>query len=119
MPLWQWPEIQALLWQFSGNPRPQSASPEVIRALEGHYAKERIRQEQQGLGKPIIAARFNDYQIVAVGNTVHWSPKAKTFPDFLVPRHSDFDGLTVSWLERWQIGQIDQNGDASCHTGLT
>ena len=37
----------------------------------------------------------------------------------LVPRHSDFDGLTVSWLERWQIGQIDQNGDASCHTGLT
>ena len=40
-------------------------------------------------------------------------------PFELVPRHSDFDGLTVSWLERWQIGQIDQNGDASCHTGLT
>jgi len=55
----------------------------MIRALEAHYAKERIRQEQQGLGKPIIAARFNDHQIVAVGKTVHWSSKAKTFPDFL------------------------------------
>ena len=67
----------------AGTPRPQPASPEMIRALEAHYAKERIRQEQQGLGKPIIAARFNDHQIVAIGNTVHWSAKAKTFPDFL------------------------------------
>jgi hypothetical protein len=55
----------------------------MIRALEAHYAKERIRQEQQGLGRPIIAGRLNDHQIVAVGNTVHWSAKAKTFPDFL------------------------------------
>jgi hypothetical protein len=68
---------------LNGMPRPQPASPEMIRALEAHYAKERIRQEQQGLGKPIIAARFNDHQIVAVGKTVHWSAKAKTFPDFL------------------------------------
>ena len=51
--------------------------------LEKHYANERIRQEQQGLGKPIISARLNDYQIVAVGNTIHWSNKAKTFADFL------------------------------------
>ena len=66
-----------------GTPRPQPASPEMIRALDAHYAKERIRQEQQGFGKPIIAARFNDHQIVAIGKTVHWSAKAKTFPDFL------------------------------------
>jgi SEC-C motif len=64
-------------------PRLRPALPEIIRALEAHYAKERIRQEQQGLGKPIIAARVNDYQIVGVGKTVHWSKKAKTFPDFL------------------------------------
>lgn len=64
-------------------PRQLPASPEIIRTMEAHYAKERIRQEQQGLGKPIIAARLNDHQIVAVGNTVHWSPKARTFPDFL------------------------------------
>ena len=35
------------------------------------------------LVKPIIAGRLNDYQIVAVGNTIHWSKKAKTFVDFL------------------------------------
>ncbi len=50
----------------------------MIRALEAHYAKERIRLEQQGFGKPIIAARFNDYQIVAVGKAIHWSKKANT-----------------------------------------
>jgi hypothetical protein len=55
----------------------------MTRILERHAANERIRQEQQGLGKPIIADRFHDYQIVAVGNTIHWSKKAKTFPDFL------------------------------------
>ncbi len=68
---------------LTDTPRRLPASPEIVRALEAHYAKERILQDQQGLGKPIIAARFNDYQIVAVGNTVHWSSKAKTFPDFL------------------------------------
>lgn len=68
---------------FSSTPALQPASPEMIRALEARYAKERIRQEQQGLGKPIIAGRLNDHQIVAVGKTVHWSAKAKTFPDFL------------------------------------
>ena len=64
-------------------PQPRPASPEMICALERHYAAERIRQEQQGLGRPIIAGRVNDYQIVAVGKTIHWSKKAKTFADFL------------------------------------
>lgn len=59
------------------------ASPEMIRAVERHYAAERIRQQQQGLGRPIIAGRLNDHQIVAVGNTIHWAKKAKTFADFL------------------------------------
>src|SRR4051812_18299951 len=62
---------------------PQPPSPEMIRALERHYADQRIRQEQQGFGRPIIAGRVNDYQIVAVGKTIHWSKKAKTFVDFL------------------------------------
>lgn len=68
---------------LTDTPRRLPASPKFIRALDAHYADERIRQEQQGLGKPIIATRLNDQQIVAVGNTVHWSSKAKTFPDFL------------------------------------
>ncbi len=38
---------------------------------------------QQGLGRPIVAAKLNNHQIVAVGKTVHWSDKWKTFPDFL------------------------------------
>ncbi len=59
------------------------ASPDMIRALERHNAAERIRQQQQGLGRPIIAGRLNDHQIVAVGNTIHWSKTAKTFADFL------------------------------------
>src|SRR5260370_9983010 len=46
-------------------------------------AAERIRKMQQGLGRPIVATRLNDYQIVAVGKTIHWSNKWKTFPEFL------------------------------------
>jgi hypothetical protein len=48
-----------------------------------HAADERIREEQQGLGKPIIAAKFNGHQVVAVGKTLFFSPKWKTVPDFL------------------------------------
>ncbi|MER8803203.1 SEC-C domain-containing protein [Mesorhizobium sp. M0018] len=51
--------------------------------LDSHEADEKIRQSQQGLGRPIVGARMDGYQIVAVGNTIHWSKKWKTFPDFL------------------------------------
>jgi hypothetical protein len=57
--------------------------PEVKKALERDKANELIRKQQQGLGKPIIATKFKDQQVVAVGNTVYFSPKWKTFPDFL------------------------------------
>lgn len=53
------------------------------KALERHKANELIREQQQGLGKPIIATKFKDQQVVAVGNTVYISPKWKTFLDFL------------------------------------
>jgi hypothetical protein len=46
-------------------------------------AEERIRQAQQGLGRPIVAVKAGEHQIVAVGNTVHYSRAWKTFPDFL------------------------------------
>jgi hypothetical protein len=46
-------------------------------------AREQIRQAQQGHGKPIIAAKVQNHQLVAVGKTVHSSPHWKTFPDFL------------------------------------
>jgi hypothetical protein len=53
------------------------------RFFERHRADERIREEQQGLGRPIISVKANDHQIVAVGNVVHFSRTWKTFPDFL------------------------------------
>jgi hypothetical protein len=41
------------------------------------------REKQQGLGRPIIAAKLRDHQMVAVGKRVHFSDKWHTFHDFL------------------------------------
>ncbi len=60
-----------------------SAVPNLQHVLEQMRASERIRQTQQGLGRPIIAFKSGDRQIVAVGNKVYFSDKWKTFPDFL------------------------------------
>ncbi len=58
-------------------------------------AHERIRQTQQGLGRPIISIRLKDQQMVAVGSTVYYSAKWKTFPDFL--SHYITVKLTPEW----------------------
>lgn len=57
--------------------------PEFNSIVERHLADERIRETQQGLGRPIVSFKAHDQQIVAVGNTVYYSPTWKTFPDFL------------------------------------
>lgn len=62
---------------------PRQIPSEMYTATEHHKADELIRQQQQGQGKPIIAHKFKDRQIVAVGNTIYHSPSWKTFPDFL------------------------------------
>ncbi len=56
---------------------------EVLKAFEKHKVKEMTRQQQQGLGKPIIETKFNGQQIVAVGNKLYYSKNWKTFSDFL------------------------------------
>ena len=56
---------------------------DVLHARDRHEARERIRAIQQGLGRPIIATKVNDRQVVAVGKTIYWSKEWKTFPDFL------------------------------------
>jgi hypothetical protein len=62
---------------------PSLIPPEVMqRFMERHKADELRRESQQGLGKPIIGTRFKDYQLVAVGNRVHYG-KWGTFYDFL------------------------------------
>ena len=63
--------------RLDGGWPPRDGEPDVL------AAQERIRQAQQGLGRPIIAAKSHGHQIVAVGNTVYWSNSWKTFLDFL------------------------------------
>ena len=52
-------------------------------SFEKHEAQERVRQAQQGHGKPIISTKANEHQVVAVGNQLHFSKSWKTFIDFL------------------------------------
>lgn len=63
------------------------ASPILARAIqhsrEWHEAQERVRQTQQGRGKPIIGTKSNEHQFVAVGKKLHYSKTWKTFIDFL------------------------------------
>jgi len=59
-----------------------SIPPEVLRLVEEHKARELRRDQQQGMGRPIIGTESWGYQIVAVGSTVHWG-KWRTFFDFL------------------------------------
>ncbi|KPX79123.1 hypothetical protein ALP66_04082 [Pseudomonas amygdali pv. photiniae] len=56
---------------------------EMRMTLARHEAQEFQRREQQGLGRPIISAEFHDHRIIAVGQTMHFSQKWKTFHDFL------------------------------------
>jgi hypothetical protein len=64
-------------------PRAGPSRADIASMMRQHEAQEEIRRVQQGLGRPVISNMFNDHRIVAVGNTVHWSNKWKTFPDFL------------------------------------
>lgn len=42
------------------------------RFMERHKADELRRESQQRLDKPIIGTKFKEYQLVAVGNRVHY-----------------------------------------------
>jgi hypothetical protein len=62
---------------------PQADRSNIEFLLRRQQAKELIRTEQQGLGRPLVTAKFRDYQLVAAGNTVYYS-KTWRFPaDFL------------------------------------
>lgn len=58
--------------------------PEVKLAFAKHKANELTRQQQQGLGNPIVSCESHGYRLVAVGNTMHWSKNWNTFHDFLM-----------------------------------
>ncbi len=68
----------------AGDQAPASdRTADIQHAFERHRADERIREQQQGFGRPIVAFKANDQQLVAVGMTLYHSPSWKTFPDFL------------------------------------
>jgi SEC-C motif len=56
---------------------------DFARTQARHVADELIRQQQQGLGRPIISTDWNSHKVVAVRDRLMWSDKWKTFPDFL------------------------------------
>src|SRR3984957_17761753 len=58
-------------------------------------AREHRRRLMQGLGRPIISFETLGYRCVAVGGTIHWSKKWKTFHDFLFEYIKQV--LTPSW----------------------
>ncbi len=68
----------------ASNGRAPRLFPKYIEQARTQWqARERVREKQQGLGRPIIAAKVGDEQIVAIGNKLVSSRNWKTFPDFL------------------------------------
>ena len=63
--------------------QPVHTSDDLAGIGKNAAAQERIRQTQQGLGKPIIATRWLDQQVVAVGDKLYYSKTWKTFIGFL------------------------------------
>lgn len=61
---------------------PDPSNEWIQHKLALHKASELRREAQQGRGKPIIEGKVAGYQMVAVGNNVHYG-KWKTFFDFL------------------------------------
>ncbi len=75
--------------------KPVVPQAQVQRFYEQFLAKEQMRKEQQGLGRPILSTKLNDRRVIVVGDKIFHSTKWKTFPDFL----SDYlkHLLTPAW----------------------
>lgn len=70
--------------RFGKSPFDSRGFAGVVQASrERTIAQKHVREAQQGRGKPIISAKLNEHQIVAVGNQLHFSKTWKTFIDFL------------------------------------
>src|SRR5947209_4812609 len=68
-----------------GAVRPPLTVPPALDKLAARADAERLQRErQQGLGKPIIAARFKGERLVAVKNRLLHSRRWRTFEDFLL-----------------------------------
>jgi hypothetical protein len=76
-------------------PEIRAGIDQKIREVE---ALRKRREQQQGLGRPIVAAKMRDYQLVMVGNRMLRSANWRTFHDFL--RDFLFNLLGQPWLAR-------------------
>ncbi|OAI44325.1 hypothetical protein AYO42_00840 [Rhizomicrobium sp. SCGC AG-212-E05] len=68
---------------------------EIMRQQE---AAEKVRQEQQGYGRPIVSWEMNNTRMIAVKKTIMWPPQGRKwiyFPDFL------FDYLKKTMRHEW------------------
>jgi SEC-C motif len=74
-------------------------------AIREHQARERLRKLQQGEGRPLIEAKLGEVQFVALGNTLHYSKKWKTFPDFL------FDYMVTVFGKEWGVVENARSDD--------
>lgn len=63
--------------------QPAVSTKTLNQMLERAKAKELIRTQQQGQGRPIISETHKGYRVVAAGDVIHYSKKWKFFPDFL------------------------------------
>lgn len=59
------------------------ADTKMQEVFDRHRAAERIREAQQGLGRPIVEFKTGSHQMVAVRDKIYFSDKWKSFPDFL------------------------------------
>lgn len=82
---------------------------ELRTILARHKAQEFQRREQQGLGKPIISAKFRDHRVVAVGRTLHFSKEWKSFHDFL----KDYPKIVLG--KDWWMAELAKPPEARHH----
>jgi hypothetical protein len=66
----------------------EALPPEVLQAraqevLRARNAEEKVRQQQQGYGRPIVSLEHSGHRIVGVGSAVYWGKHWRVFPDFL------------------------------------
>lgn len=73
--------------------------------LRQREAAEKQRQDQQGLGKPIITQTLHGRRFVAVGDEVFQSAKWRTFHDFL------FDYVKLLLGEHWGTEELQKPSD--------
>lgn len=63
---------------------PRTPPAEILAQFARIQAEQADQKRRFGEVRPLVTTTFDDHRFVAVGNTLHWSKKWKTFPDFLL-----------------------------------